>query len=110
MRIKVWWDWLRGRSGLRLPRLRVVLYTRRGCHLCDDAWGLLAAEQRRCGFQLEAVDVDGTPGLAELYGEQVPVVAVGGTIRFRGGVNRVLLRRLLRAEANRKPTHGGPRA
>ena len=36
--------------------------------------------------------------LVALYGEQVPVVTVDGKVRFRGGVNRVLLQRLLEAE------------
>jgi hypothetical protein len=35
-------------------------------------------------------------------GKLVPVVVVNGRLRFRGGVNRVLLERLLRAEADRR--------
>ncbi|HXG11659.1 MAG TPA: glutaredoxin family protein [Gemmataceae bacterium] len=89
--------WL-GRSG-PLERLDIVMYTRRGCHLCEAAWQLLEREQRRYGFRLTAVDVDSDPELAARYGLEVPVVAVNGRVRFRGGVNPVLLRRLLRAAA-----------
>src|SRR4051812_36209451 len=83
------------------PPPRVVVYTRQGCHLCDDAWALLEAERLRYGFQLTAVDVDTDPALAAQYGLEVPVVEVDGKVRFRGRVNPVLLRRLLRAGARK---------
>jgi glutaredoxin len=89
-------DWWRGR---RATHLCVVMYTRRGCHLCEDAWALLQREQGRYGFALEAVDVDADPALVERYGTEVPVVAVNGKVRFRGVVNPHLLKRLLWAEA-----------
>jgi glutaredoxin len=89
------WSWLRRRPAPRAP-LHFVVYTRRGCHLCDDAWQCLNAEQQRYPFTLEAIDVDTDPELAAQYGEWVPVVTVNGKVRFRGGVNVVLLRRLLR--------------
>src|SRR5271156_2667904 len=78
-----------------LPHVRFVLYTRRGCHLCEDAYQILLAEQRRYRFDLELIDVDTDRTLAELHGEHVPVVSVDGKTRFRGAVNRVLLERLL---------------
>jgi glutaredoxin len=90
-----WWRRLRAR---RLGHLRFVLYTRRGCHLCEDAWQCLSEAQQAYGFALEVKDVDEDPVLAARYGEQVPVVTVNGKERFRGGVNAVLLARLLRAE------------
>jgi glutaredoxin len=93
------WGWWRGRRRGALTHLRVVMYTRRGCHLCEDAWALLERERQRRGFALEAVDVDTDPELAARYGPEVPVVTVGGKVRFRGAVNPHLLARLLRAEA-----------
>lgn len=80
----------------RLDHLHFVLYTRRGCHLCEAAWGQLRRARRRYGFRLEAVDVDRDPELAARYGTCVPVVTVNGRVRFRGAVNPVLLRRRLR--------------
>src|SRR5437588_833548 len=78
-----------------LEHLHFQVYTRRGCHLCDLAWGQLERARRRYGFALTAVDVDGDPELAARHGNCVPVVAVNGRVRFRGVVNPVLLRRLL---------------
>lgn len=70
----------------------VVLYTREGCHLCHEADQLL----RSYGLTPKLVDIDREPQLRILYDTCVPVVAIDGRVRFRGKVNEVLLRRLLR--------------
>jgi glutaredoxin len=94
------WSWWRGRPIAGHQHLHFIVYTRRGCHLCEDAWRCLERAQRRYRFTLTAVDIDHDPELAARYGEHVPVVTVNGKVRFRGAVNEVLLQRLLRAEAN----------
>jgi glutaredoxin len=86
----------------RLEHLAFVLYTRHGCHLCEDAWELLERVRRRDGIRLEVVDVDRDPQLTARYGLQVPVVTVNGKVRFRGPINAVLLERLLTAERRRQ--------
>lgn len=86
---------------LRMSRadspLHFVLYTRKGCHLCEDALVLLERARRRHGFLLEIRDVDDDRNLVAAYGNCVPVVVVNGKVRFRGKVNPVLLDRLFRA-------------
>jgi glutaredoxin len=69
----------------------VALYTRTGCHLCDDAHALL----RRYGLQPELIDIDADPALRERFNYCVPVVVIDGKERFRGHVNEVLLKRIL---------------
>jgi hypothetical protein len=76
----------------------VLMYTRQGCHLCEEAWGELERQQARYRYTLEMQDVDTDPALAAAHGEWVPVVLVNGKVRFRGRVNPVLLERLLWAE------------
>jgi glutaredoxin len=73
-----------------------ILYSRQGCHLCDEAAEVLA----RCGVSFEKVDIDAEADLARHYGECVPVVVIGGRERFRGRVDELLLRRLLTARAS----------
>ncbi|MCO6457697.1 MAG: glutaredoxin family protein [Pirellulaceae bacterium] len=72
----------------------IVLYTRQGCHLCDDALSLL----RRHGLRPRLIDVDSQPDLRARFDTCVPVVEIDGKVRFRGRVNEVLLRRLLPAD------------
>jgi glutaredoxin len=60
----------------------VVLYTRLGCHLCEEAERVLREQRAAVGFDLELVDVDRDPELARRYGVRVPVVAVDGEDLF----------------------------
>jgi len=101
------WGWLWGRSKKGIvrapstrPELEVVMYTRQGCHLCEDAWAILESARQRFRFNLSRVDIDSDPALVELYHFEVPVIAVAGQVRFRGRVNPVLLHRLLRARSD----------
>jgi len=73
------------------PAPEFVVYTRAGCHLCDEAVALL----RRHGASPQTVDIDKHAELQELYDHCVPVVTVDGKVRFRGRVNELLLKRLL---------------
>jgi glutaredoxin len=101
MRLSSWWQLLvRGRSA-RPAHLKLIMYTRSGCHLCEGAWIELLEAQKRHGFALSAVDVDNDPELAARFGEDVPVITVNDKVHFRGGLNRALLIRLIRAEGRR---------
>jgi glutaredoxin len=92
------WKWL---SPLwprkKLRHWNVVMYTRQGCHLCEQAWGQLERARRRYDFALRQIDVDEQPELVRQYGDCVPVVVVNERVRFRGVVNPVLLQRLFDA-------------
>ena len=72
--------------------MNVVLYTREGCHLCDDAHQLLS----EVGIEPRLVDIDGDVELRKQFDTCVPVVEIDGKIRFRGRVDRVLLMRIIR--------------
>ncbi len=74
---------------------QVVLYTRRDCHLCDEAKVILV----RYSLKYEEVDIDQDPLLVEHYNDCVPVVVIDGKQRFMGRVDEVLLRRLLRKKS-----------
>lgn len=72
------------------------LFTRKNCHLCDDAIAVLM------GFQgvmpaIEVIDIDDSRELMRQFGESVPVVEIDGKVRFRGAVSSQLLKRLIDA-------------
>lgn len=71
----------------------VTLYVRDGCHLCDVALETLERE----GIHPTLVDIDRESAWRTEFDTCVPVVRIDGKIRFRGIVNRILLRRLLHA-------------
>ena len=75
---------------------RITLYTRVGCHLCEEAERVLREEQAAApsglAFELELVDIDRDPELVRRYGVRVPVVAVDGEDLFEYEVPVDLLR------------------
>ena len=83
----------------------VVLYTRAGCHLCDEAkeqirqvQALLSqgfGGQAQAPFAFREVDIDLDPDLLKRYNEEVPVVFINGKKAFKYRVDpRQLLKRL----------------
>ena len=78
----------------------VTLYTRVGCHLCEQAEQVLRAEREATPFELVTVDVDQDGELARRYGVRVPVVAVEGVELFEYEVPLDLLRAHLRGRWN----------
>ncbi|MDX1964191.1 MAG: glutaredoxin family protein [Pirellulales bacterium] len=76
---------------LPADQMQVALYTRRGCHLCDQALDLL---QRR-GLTVQLIDISQSEELTNQYGLQIPVVEIDGRVRFRGHVQPLLLQRLI---------------
>lgn len=81
----------------RLPGQRfqdLVLYTRDGCHLCEEA-AEIVHDYRRWLPSVRIIDIDSDAELVKQFGNCVPVIAMDGKIRFRGKVNVTLLRRLI---------------
>jgi len=57
--------------------IEVTLYTRKGCHLCDEAKSQMAPLLREFGARLREVDIDADESLRALYDEDVPVIFLG---------------------------------
>lgn len=74
---------------------QVVLYTRQGCHCCENAEAVV----RKFVSDITLVDIDNDPELLQKFNTVVPVVEINGKVRFRGKVSPLLLERTLAAEA-----------
>jgi len=57
--------------------IKVTLYSRQDCHLCEQAKADLQALNARLPHQLVEVDVDSSPELRRAFGFEVPVVEIG---------------------------------
>ena len=81
--------------------LDVTLYTRLGCHLCDEAKELIKPTLKTFGARLDEIDVDSDRVLQERYGMDVPVIFLGSR---KVAKHRVDLRQFKRQldEARRK--------
>jgi glutaredoxin len=57
---------------------RVTLYSRPGCHLCDDARAVVERVCAELHESYDEVDITGSTALMEEYGEEIPVTLVDG--------------------------------
>jgi glutaredoxin len=55
----------------------LTLYSRPGCHLCDEARAALQRVRARAPFALREVNIETDDSLLRRYLERIPVVALG---------------------------------
>ncbi|MGA2198006.1 MAG: glutaredoxin family protein [Bryobacteraceae bacterium] len=77
----------------------VTLYTRAGCHLCEEAKRAIEAARGRADFDYQEVDIDGDRELRRRYNDQVPVIAINGVKAFKSRVEAKELLKKLEARA-----------
>jgi glutaredoxin len=72
----------------------VTLYTRAGCHLCDEAKQVIVAARAHAEFDYEELDIDADAELLRLYNEEVPVIAIDRrkAFKYRLTMNELLKR------------------
>jgi glutaredoxin len=56
----------------------VTIYSRSGCHLCENAESTIESLKSELNFDLEIKLIDGDEGLEKLYGHEVPVIHING--------------------------------
>ena len=56
----------------------VTVYSRHGCHLCEDAVKTLEGMREELAFEIEIIYIDGNPELEKLYGNEAPVIHING--------------------------------
>lgn len=79
----------------------LTLFTRDGCHLCDDALEALERIKQAYPFQLEIVDLDREAPAEKrsMYDWEVPVIELDGRKIMKYRVDEARLLRLLAAPA-----------
>jgi glutaredoxin len=74
---------------------QVIVYSRKGCHLCEVVKESLTKLSRRGGFSWQEVDVDSDSELRRQFNDEVPVVFIDGRKAFKYRMDeREFLRRL----------------
>src|SRR6516162_8483670 len=75
---------LKNSSGWLMNSLiQIDIYSRPGCHLCDDAKEVIERVQSRFSFSLRVINIETDPALEKAYGEQIPVVFINGNKAFK---------------------------
>jgi len=62
---------------------QVVIYSRKGCHLCEIIKETLSKLHRRGGFTWSEVDVDSDEELRRQFTDEVPVVCIDSRKAFK---------------------------
>ncbi len=76
--------------------IRLTLYTRPGCHLCDAMKDVVEEAAREEPVTLREVDVSGNVDLERRFGREVPVLARGDRVVARVRTTRAALLESLR--------------
>ena len=70
-----------------MRKARVIVYSRPGCHLCDEAKA--AIEKSNCSdhYTLEEVNIESDDELLKKYQYDIPVITVDGVEAFKHRVD-----------------------
>lgn len=94
---------LRLRRAPRTPRtIGVTLYTRPGCHLCEDARSLLESFQSRYVLSIDEVDITSDSDLVGRYELRIPVLAFADGPELGAPIEERALRRTLASLASQR--------
>ncbi len=89
------------RAGEEERRPRVVIYTRPGCHLCEEAKREMLKAGLEDEYLLEEVNIDLDPELKKLYGTEIPVITISGIRAFKYRLTAEEFKTSLRRHARR---------
>ena len=81
--------------------IRIEIYSRPGCHLCDEAKAVIEPFMKDFPLELVVTNVDTDARLRAAYGTEIPVILINGIEAFRHRVDARALERKLRELWNR---------
>jgi len=56
----------------------ITVYSRTGCHLCENALKVLQSMKAELNYEIEEIMIDGNDELEKMYGEKIPVTLIDG--------------------------------
>lgn len=71
-----------------MTKRHVIIYSRPGCHLCEEAKSAIASAGCSEQFVLEEINIESDEELLRKYKYDIPVVAIDGVETFIHRVNR----------------------
>jgi glutaredoxin len=79
--------------------IALTIYSRPGCHLCEDMKAVVHTVARSIPISLEEVDISTDPALEARYGVEIPVLLVDGKKAAKYRIGEGELRKLLAGRA-----------
>ena len=65
-----------------MSKVQVVIYSRPGCHLCDEAKAAILSAGCSDQFVLEEINIESDEGLLRKYKYDIPVITINGVESF----------------------------
>ena len=81
-----------------MTKPHVIVYSRPGCHLCDEAKHAIHAAGCDDQFTLEEINIESDRDLLTKYQYDIPVVTIDGAEAFRHRVNPDKFRELIQVK------------
>ena len=85
--------------------IAITLYSRPGCHLCDEMKAVVERVARSLSpavsVTVDVVDISADPQLEARYGVDIPVLLIAGTKAAKHRVSEDELRRIIRGRLGR---------
>lgn len=85
-----------GQTDTMFKKVHVILYTRPGCHLCEEAKQEMLRANCTDEYEIEEINIDSDQRLVELYGFEIPVITINGIKAFKYRLTAAEFKRKLR--------------
>ena len=82
----------------------VIIYSRPGCHLCEEAKQSIQAAGCPDEYTLDEINIESDPDLLRRYQYDIPVIIINGVEAFRHSVSSASFRERLLRSGWGKPT------
>ena len=91
------------------PPAHVIIYSRPGCHLCDEAKQAIEAADCANEYTLAEINIESDPQLLSRYQYDIPVILINGVEAFRHRLTAEAFRECLLKKSGGEPTFPTPR-
>jgi glutaredoxin len=88
--------------------LNVIIYSRPGCHLCDEAKQNIEAAGCPDEYTLNEINIESDPDLLRRYQYDIPVITINGVEAFKHRLTPEAFRLRLSTDSGGKPTFPTP--
>jgi glutaredoxin len=89
-------------------KAHVVIYSRPGCHLCDEAKRAMEAAECQDEYTLAEINIESDPDLLRRYQYDIPVITIDGVEAFRHRLSVAAFRERLLTRAGASPPRDDP--
>ena len=84
-------------------KAQIVIFSRPGCHLCDEAKLAIEGAQCRDKYTLEEINIESDPDLLRRYQYDIPVITINGVEAFRHRLTAEAFRQRLQTASGASP-------